>query len=118
MLHEGSVGYPSLRLKAYNDRVFVLFLKAALETARDDHKAKGLECWELAMASAAAAAVCAWFSWTERCSRYLKEEDAAKIEEYGCMYLRCYAELARHAAMMNIRRWRMTPKMHASCMHI
>ena len=114
MLHDNQTGWPSLRLKAYNARIFLMFLKAALQAAKSARETQGLpEDAELSYAAVAAKALCSWFALVERTGRYLTPEQAADQESAGLLFLRCYAALAWIATSPGIRRWRVITKAHA-----
>ncbi|CAE7221918.1 unnamed protein product [Symbiodinium sp. CCMP2592] len=113
MLHDNQTGWPSLKLKAYNARIFLMFVRAALQAAKSAREAQGLEeDAELSYAVMAAKALCSWFALVERAGRYLTPEQAAEQETAGLVFLRCYTFLARLAASQSIRRWHVITKFH------
>ena len=115
MLHDNQTGWPSLKLKAYNARIFLMFVKAALQAAKSAREAQGLEeDAELSYAVMAAKALCSWFALVERTGRYLTPEQASDQETAGLVFLRCYAFLALFAASHGIRRWHVITKLHVS----
>ena len=113
MLHDDSTGWPALRLKAYNGRIFLLYVRTALQACSKCPEQQGNQ--ELALACLAAQALCLFFSLSERAGRYLNAVQSRELHSAGTTFLRCYTALARMAALAGVRRWHLLPKMHASC---
>ncbi|CAE7207120.1 unnamed protein product, partial [Symbiodinium sp. CCMP2456] len=100
--------YPSLNLKAWNGRVFVVFLEICLNAAvamYDDDR-------ELELAAAAATCIAVWFDRSERASRYLTESEADTICEAGLKFIAYYEALARHCIHADVARFKVIPKLH------
>ena len=117
MLHDDSTGWPALRLKAYNGRVFLLYVRTALHACKKQSAGlQATEMQEITLAALAADSLCLFFSLTEQADRYLSEEESQSIHKAGMVFLRCYTSLAKLAASMGVRRWHLLPKMHATCL--
>ena len=102
--------YPSLNLKAFNGRVFLIFLELCLTTALSDHPNNE----ELQLAARCATCLAVWFDRTERCGRYLTEEEASLICSAGLRFVGCYEAAARFAIRAQVARFKVVPKLHAS----
>ena len=84
--------YPSFNLKAWNIRIYLLFYSFVLSAAVPLHPNNV----ELQMAACAAAYLAVWFDRTERCGRYLTEEQASIICSAGLKFVEAYEYLAIH----------------------
>ena len=114
MLHDDATGWPALRLKAYNGRIFLLYVRTALQACSKRPEQGGNQ--EIALACIAAQALSLFFSLSERAGRYLNASQSQEIHSAGLTFLRCYTSLARMAAVAGVRRWHLLPKMHATCL--
>ena len=101
--------YPSLNLKAWNGRVFLIFLDLCIALLA---KSVALDDSEPHLASLACSSLCTWFDRTERVGRYLTSAQAGEIAGAGRATLEAYETLAHHAQSMNVVRWKTVPKMH------
>ena len=113
--YEGGA-FPSLNLKAWNTRLFVVFfeivLRELLDTAAgaDDE----LLCKELKVASAATTAMCAFLHCMESSPRYLSGEQAGEMRESMQTFLNLYEVLIATSQSRGTARWKAVPKHHAA----
>ena len=100
-------GYPSLTAKAFNGRLFVVFLTTCLEAlaARNPDL-------EIRLALTACKAMCMLFDRMERAPRYLNARQAAEIYKAGLMFMAAYDKLARLNSVRRVQRFKLLPKLH------
>ena len=103
--------FPLLPLKAFNGRIFVMFLERCLGVLKQ--RDGGLE---VRIAHAACTAICCWFDRCERAPRFLSDEQASGIAESGTAFLKCLEILARIGVSEGKLRWKLLPKAHAALM--
>ena len=103
--------FPLLALKAFNGRIFVMFLERCLEILK-----RGDETREVFAAHAACVAICCWFDHVERAPRYLSDEQVTGITKAGTTFLRAIELLARIGVAEQKARWKLLPKAHATWM--
>ena len=106
--------YPSLNLKAYNGRLFVMFFEIVLRRLVSDESLQidDMLRKELELASGATTALAMFFHVMECSGRYLKEEQAASMEQACCTYLDLSNILALHSIKRLTPRWKAVPKHH------
>ena len=105
--------YPSLNLKAYNSRLFVMYFEIVLRSVlSDESEMDNMLRKELELASAATTALAMFFHVMECSGRYLKEEEASKMNQASCTYLDLTNILALHSIKRSIPRWKAVPKHH------
>ena len=93
MLH--AEGFPCLTIKAWNGRLFLIFLDICLSSQIDTLKQAGQQPGvELLHASLVTRCLCSWFDKVERCGRYLDPQDANDIMNIGKTFLMVYQKLA------------------------
>lgn len=111
MLHADA--FPCLTLKAYNGRVFAIFLEVCLESQIQSLRRNNLLVdVELLNASVALKALCAWFDILERSPRFMNQADADSTFGFGMKFVKTYERLAILSVMRNSRRWKFIPKLH------
>ena len=103
-------GYPSLSCKAYNGRVFLLFLLVCLESLCTSVRDRELD---LAISTCKALAV--FFDRVERAGRYLSEEEARGQCESCWGFIKGYYKLADLNVQRNVSRFKLLPKLHIMC---
>ena len=103
--------FPLLALKAFNGRIFVMFLERCVDILKQRDEAK-----EIPAAHAACVAVCCWFDRVERAPRYLSDEQVNGITKAGNTFLRALELLARIGIAEQRARWKLLPKAHATWM--
>lgn len=114
MLH--AEGFPCLTIKAYNGRLFVIFMDICLSAHIDKIKQSGQHpSTEVLNASVAIRSLCSWFDKVERCGRYLDPHDADEIMKVGMAFLMAYQRLAWMSVIEKIGRWKYLPKLHVFC---
>lgn len=101
--------YPSFNLKAWNIRIFLIFLEICLVTAVGMFPNNV----ELQLAAGAATSLAVWFDRTERYGRYLTEEQASIICSAGLRFVGLYEHLAIHTVRLQVARFKVIPKIHA-----
>ena len=101
--------FPSFNLKAWNIRVFLIFLEICLTTA----VTMVPNNVELQLAATAATCLAVWFDRTERCGRYLTAEEASTICTAGLRFIGYYEALAVHGLRVQVVRFKVIPKCHA-----
>ncbi len=114
MLH--AEGFPCLTIKAWNGRLFLIFLDVCLSAQIDVLKqASQQPSMELLHASVVTRSLCAWFDKVERCGRYLDPQDADEIMNIGNTFLMTYQGLAWASVIEKTGRWKFLPKLHVFC---
>ncbi|CAE7508782.1 unnamed protein product [Symbiodinium sp. CCMP2592] len=106
--------YPSLNLKAWNSRLFVVFFEVVLKelVARDTAAGNELLCKELKLASAATTAMCAFLAGMEASPRYMSDEQCRYLHESMQSFLELYEVLIATSLARGTARWKAVPKHH------
>eukprot|EP00439_Symbiodinium_sp_Y106_P027279 s3766_g3.t1 len=106
--------YPSLNLKAWNSRLFVVFFEVVLRdlVARDAGAGNELLCKELKLASAATTAMCAFLDGMESSPRYLSDDQCRYLHEAMQSFLELYEVLIATSNERHTARWKAVPKHH------
>jgi hypothetical protein len=120
--------YPTLTLKAWAGRVFVVFLSVCLSeleqqtrgmvdaAAQPEIRAQRLE---VELANSALQCICLFFAKSEEAPRLLSESQSGQIATSAQEFLRVYEALARLArGPLNRGRWKIIPKCHAAWQQI
>ena len=101
--------YPSLNLKAWNGRIFLVFLELCISLLAQSSSGDDRE---VHLASLACSCLSTWFDKTERAGRYLTASQAAEMAAAGRTFLDAYEKLAHCAKLMSLTRWKAVPKLH------
>ena len=101
-----------LTLKAWNTRVFAVYLNECLVDCLATHPGASDSDPELLLAAAATRSLVLWFLEQEKGQRFLTAAEASAIAEHGRNYLQLVEALARHATQHRILRWKLLPKHH------
>ena len=100
-------GFPSLTCKAYNGRLFLVFLTTCLSALRERS-----DDLEVRLALTACRSFCVFFDRIERCGRYLSPNEGREIKGAIRTFLTAYESLARLNVAKGIQRFKLIPKMH------
>ena len=110
--------HPCLTLKAWNTRVFAIYLDVCLQQQLAADKAAGHSDVELLLAAVASRALVLWFLDQEKAhNRFLTPEQASCIAGHGWKYLETLAALATWATSRSVLRWKILPKHHEPGKH-
>lgn len=101
-------GYPYLTCKAYNGRVFLVFLTTCLDALLQQIG----DNQEVTLAFSTSKAMCVSFDRIERYGRYLTNSEARDLHDalMGTVY--GYQKLALLSIRQGISRWKFIPKLH------
>ena len=111
MLH--SEGFPCLTVKAWNGRLLTIFIdKCFAAYIKAKEEAGSTVCAEVLNASLAARAICGWFDAVERAKRFLTQDEATTIYNFGMTFLKTYHRLSMMSVLSGVRRWKVIPKLH------
>ena len=111
-----SGSHACLTLKAWNTRVFLVFLDHVFQEHLANHD--GANDVELLLAAASTKSLTLWFLEQETANRrFLSAAEARSIAGHGMEYLGFIEALARCATQNGILRWKLLPKHHEHQQH-
>ncbi|CAE7296075.1 unnamed protein product, partial [Symbiodinium microadriaticum] len=108
--------YPSLNLKAWNSRLFVVYFEIVLRELVDSGAGADEELLhkELKLASAATTAMCAFLHGMESSPRYLTDEQCRFMHDSMQAFLELYEVLIGTSNARGTARWKAVPKHHSA----
>lgn len=105
-------GYPSLSCKAYNGRVWLVFMVTCLHSA-----VLTTNNPEMRLAYSTCKALSVYFDRLERCPRYLNDAQARSQYDSMMQFVSGYHKLATLSLSLGQSRWKLIPKLHC-CVHL
>ena len=108
LLHHDD-GFPSLTCKAFNGRLFLVFLTACLKTLSDN---LGNPDLEIRLALAACNAMCVFFDRMERSKRYLTPQEGDELYGAAVTFTQAVEKLATLNVRRKVQRFKLIPKHH------
>ena len=113
-----SGSHACLTLKAWNTRVFLVFLDHVFQEYLASHPHESANDVELLLAASATKSLTLWFFEQEAADRrFLSLAEAQSIAGHGMRYLGFVEALARFATANGILRWKLLPKHHEHQQH-
>lgn len=100
-------GFPALTCKAYNGRLFLVYLTTCLSSL-----SQSTNDVEVRLALAACRGLCVFFDRIERAGRYLTREQSLEIYSATRMFVLSYDRLARLCVSRGAQRFKLIPKIH------
>ena len=102
-------GFPSLTCKAFNGRLFLVFLTTCLKTLCEQMDNPDLE---IRLALAACNAMCVFFDRMERSKRYLTPQEGDDLYTAAFTYTQAVEKLATLNVQRKVQRFKLIPKNH------